>query len=179
MAIVEPLSENTDLDAPDDEEQTYHRLMSLLSDGSARYRLIDHPPEGGTVAASRLRGHPADQAAKCMVVRLSVTRRSSRYLLGVVPGDRRVCLRTLQQRYGARAASLASAETAERLSGAVSGAVLPFSFHPDLDLVVDPGLLVHPHIYFNAARLDRSLALRTDDYVRLSRPRIQPIATPE
>ena len=60
--------------------------------------------------------------------------------------------------------SFASAERAEELSGSVSGTILPFSFHPDLELVVDPGVLEHEEIFFNAARLDRSLALDTRDY---------------
>jgi Ala-tRNA(Pro) deacylase len=42
--------------------------------------------------------------------------------------------------------------------------------------VVDPGLLVHPQIYFNAARLDRSLELSTPDYLKVADPEIVPIA---
>lgn len=65
---------------------------------------------------------------------------------------------------------------AERLAGSVSGSVMPFARHPDLDLVVAPELLVHDEIFFNAARLDRSVALATDDYLALARPRVGPIA---
>jgi Ala-tRNA(Pro) deacylase len=36
-------------------------------------------------------------------------------------------------------------------------------------------LLDVPELFFNAARLDRSIALATDDYVRLAAPRIAPI----
>ena len=72
--------------------------------------------------------------------------------------------------------SFASTDKAEALAGSVSGTILPFSFTPELELVVDPGLLRHPEIYFNAARLDRSLALDTKDYIRLANPRIVPIA---
>jgi Ala-tRNA(Pro) deacylase len=57
----------------------------------------------------------------------------------------------------------------------VSGPILPLSFHPDLELVVDPGLLKHPEIFFNAGRLDRSLALNTQDYLRITDPQIRPI----
>jgi Ala-tRNA(Pro) deacylase len=56
--------------------------------------------------------------------------------------------------------------------------VLPFSFDDALELVVDPGLLVHEEIFFNAARLDRSLALSVKDYVRVAAPRTEPIAGP-
>jgi Ala-tRNA(Pro) deacylase len=68
--------------------------------------------------------------------------------------------------------AFASPDIAERLAGSVAGTVLPFSFNPELELIVDPSLLENDELYFNAARLDRSLVLSTDDYVALARPRI-------
>ncbi|MFF5017223.1 YbaK/EbsC family protein [Streptomyces sp. NPDC001165] len=65
--------------------------------------------------ASELRGHPLDQAVKCLVVRVS-TGRSRRYVLAVVPGDRRLDMTRVRE-------------------------------------------LDNDWIYFNAARLDLSIAL--------------------
>ncbi|MGN9806821.1 YbaK/EbsC family protein [Micromonospora sp. L32] len=154
------------------------RLLALLDCGGARYRLITHPPEGRTDLASRLRGHPVEQAAKCIVVRTRMTKKVSRYVLAVVPGDRRVDLERVCRLRQAREAVFADRQTAERLADAVSGAIIPFSFDPGLELVVDPDLLRHPELFFNAATLDRSVALHTDDYVRLARPVLHPIAEP-
>ena len=56
------------------------------------------------------------------------------------------------------------------------GTILPFSFNPELALVVDPSLLENDELYFNAARLDRSMALKTSDYVALAKPRLERIA---
>ena len=97
-------------------------------------------------------------------------------VLAVVPGDTRVDLQAIKALLGGTYASFASPDIAERLSGSVVGTVLPFSFHPDLQLIVDPALLAHDEIFFNAARLDRSLALRTADYMRLAAPRTASIA---
>ena len=55
------------------------------------------------------------------------------------------------------------------------GTVLPVSYHPDLELIVDPKLLTFPELYFNAGRLDRSMALTTEDYVRVAKPRVEAI----
>ncbi|HZU69983.1 MAG TPA: hypothetical protein VFA09_22120 [Ktedonobacteraceae bacterium] len=52
---------------------------------------------------------------------------------------------------------------------------MPFSFNPDLELVVDPSLLENDEIYFNAARLDRSMVLKTSDYVAIAKPRLKHI----
>lgn len=156
---------------------SYDRLIGLLDAGGARYRVLDHPPEGRTDLASRLRGHALEQAAKCMVVRIGLARRRQRrYLLVVVPGDRQVDMEELRVRYDGSDAALAGRDTAERLAGSACGSIVPFSFSPDLELLADPGLLRHEEIYFNAARLDRSVALSTPDYVTLAQPRLAPVA---
>ena len=62
------------------------------------------------------------------------------------------------------------------VAGSAPGTVLPFAFDPTLDLIVDPSLLQNDELYFNAARLDRSIALNARDYVTLAKPRIERIA---
>ncbi|MFI6641747.1 YbaK/EbsC family protein [Streptomyces sp. NPDC050504] len=150
--------------------------MDLLDGAGASYRLIDHPAEGRTEHASLLRRHSLSQAAKCIVVRVALGRRARRYVLAVVPGNRQVDLDGLCELYSGTEASFATRAVAEDLAGSVSGSVMPFAFHPDLELVADPGLLSHDVIYFNAARLDRSVALATADYLTLADPRVEPVA---
>ncbi|WP_245997721.1 YbaK/EbsC family protein [Streptomyces armeniacus] len=157
----------------------YARLLALLDAHGARYRVLDHEPEGRTEVVSGHRGHPVAHAAKCLVVMVKTGKRTKRYFLAVVPGDARVDLNGLKVLADGTYASFATPERAEELSGSASGTILPFSFHPSLELIVDPGLLEHPEIFFNAARLDRSLALNTQDYaehLRRTGARIQPIA---
>ncbi|MFI9723646.1 YbaK/EbsC family protein [Streptomyces sp. NPDC052396] len=160
------------------QEPVTERLLALLRDGGARHRLIEHRPEGRTEVVSALRGNQLAHAAKCIVVRVKVTKKSSHYVLAVVPGDRRLDLGRLKDLYQAKHASFVEAETAERLTGSVSGSIVPFSFEPALELVVDPGLLEPSEIYFNAGELHLSLELDTGDYRRLARPRLAEIAEP-
>jgi Ala-tRNA(Pro) deacylase len=162
----------------DDAYDTYDRLISLLDASSVDYKLIDHAPEGTTEAVCALRGHPASEAAKCIVLRVKVDRRTTRNVLAVVPGDRRVDLDAIRALYAARYVGFSDAETAERLARAIPGTVLPFSFDPALEVVADPDVVARPRLYFNAARLDRSLCLAGADYERLAQPRVEPIAGP-
>ena len=157
-------------------EETYQRLITLLDANAAQYRIIDHAPEGQTDLVSAMRGHPVAQAAKCIILIVKLGKKTARFVLAVVPGDARVDVNRLRVLYGATYVGFAAADVAERLAGSVAGTVLPFAFHPDLTLMVDPSLLAHDVIFFNAARLDRSLALRTSDYVALARPRLEQIA---
>ncbi|MFC4031773.1 YbaK/EbsC family protein [Streptomyces polygonati] len=158
------------------EHETYDRLIALLDEQGARYRTIDHAPEGATEVVSGLRGNSLAQAAKCIVVMVKVGKKVTRYVLAVVPGDRRVDLNAVKALLMGTYVSFASQDIAERLAGSVSGTVLPFSFDDKLELVVDPALLAQDEIFFNAARLDRSLALSAKDYERVAAPRIEPIA---
>lgn len=153
----------------------YQRLISLLDAEGARYRIIDHAPEGRTEVVSAYRGNPLAAAAKCLVVMVKIGKRTSRYYLAVVPGDARVDLQALKALAGGTYVSFASPDRAEVLAGSISGTILPFSFHPDLIPVADPALLANEEIFFNAARLDRSLALDAQDYVRLANPQLHPI----
>jgi Ala-tRNA(Pro) deacylase len=152
------------------------RLMDLLDGAGARYRVIRHAPEGRTDVVSTLRGNPVEQAAKCLVVRVKVTKRTSRFVNAVVPGDRRVSLDLVRTLTGARHVLFADEAAAERVTGSVSGAIVPFSFDRELELVVDPALLRHEELFFNAGSLDTSLALAVEDYVRVAAPRVETIS---
>jgi Ala-tRNA(Pro) deacylase len=155
---------------------TYTQLITFLDQHQAQYRLIDHAPEGRTEIVSPMRGNALQQAAKCIVMMVKVGKKVTKYILGVVPGDARVDLNAVKGLLGGTYISFASAEIAERLAGSVAGTILPFSFHPELELVVDPALLENDEIYFNAARLDRSMALKVSDYLAVAKPRLERIA---
>src|SRR3954453_4877342 len=160
------------MSAPD----MYEQLIALLDEHEASYRLIDHEPEGRTEVVSPMRGNALAQAAKCLIVMVKQGKKVTKYVLAVVPGDARADLAAIKALLGGTYVSFASPEIAERLAGSVVGTVLPFSFTTELQLIADPALLDHVELYFNAARLDRSLALRTADYVRIAQPRMARIA---
>jgi Ala-tRNA(Pro) deacylase len=155
---------------------TYTQLIALLDQQGAPYRLIDHAPEGRTEIVSQLRGNELSQAAKCIVLMVKIGKKVTRYVLAVVPGDTRVNLQAVKALLQGTYVAFASSEIAERLAGSMTGTILPFSFSPELDLVVDPLLLENDEIYFNAARLDRSMILKTSDYLTVARPRLGRIA---
>jgi Ala-tRNA(Pro) deacylase len=154
----------------------YDRLIELLDSKGARYRVIDHASEGRTDLVSAMRGNDLAQAAKCIVVMVKLGKKQTRYVLAVVPGDARVDLAAIKALVGGTYVSFASPDIAERLAGSTSGTILPFSFTPELELMADPALLAHEEIFFNAARLDRSLALSAADYAAIAQPRLEPIA---
>jgi len=157
-------------------EDTYTRLIAFLDDHQVPYRLIDHAAEGRTEIVSPMRGNALSQAAKCIVLMVKMGKKITRYILAVVPGDTMVDFQAVKALLGSSYVAFASPDIAERLAGSVAGTILPFSFNEELELVMDPSLLENDEMYFNAARLDRSMALKTRDYVAVAKPRLGHIA---
>lgn len=159
-----------------DPGEAYAQLIAFLDRHGAQYRLIDHAPEGRTEIVSPMRGNALSQAAKCIVLMIKIGKKVTKYVLAVVPGDARVDLDVVKTLMRGTYVAFASADIAERLAGSVAGTILPFSFNPELELIADPALLENDELYFNAARLDRSMALKTSDYVVVAKPRLERIA---
>ena len=150
----------------------YDRLIADLDASGARYRLIEHAPEGRTELVSALRGHVLASAAKCLILLVKIGKKQTRYVLAVVPGDARLDMAAVKALLGASYVAFADTDKAEQLAGSITGTVLPFSYDERLELIADPALLEHGELYFNAGRLDRSVALASEDYVRLAQPRL-------
>src|SRR6266702_5950281 len=159
-----------------EQEDTYTRLIAFLDGHEVPYRLIDHAAEGRPEIASPMRGNALSRAAKCIVLMVKMRKKITRYILAVVPGDTMVDFQAVKALLGSSYVAFASPDIAERLAGSVAGTILPFSFNEELELVVDPSLLENDEMYFNAARLDRSMVLQTRDYVAVAKPRLGHIA---
>jgi Ala-tRNA(Pro) deacylase len=96
---------------------TYTRLIALLDEHGAQYRLIDHAPEGRTEIVSPMRGNALSQAAKCIVLMVKIGKKITKYVLAVVPGDTRVDLNAVKTLMKGTYVSFASPGIAERLAG--------------------------------------------------------------
>src|ERR1041385_437824 len=99
------------------EQDTYSRLIALLDEQQAKYRLIDHAPEGRTDLVSPMRGNDIKQAAKCIILMLKLGKKTTKYVLGVVPGDARINLKAVGALMNATYVSFASTNIAEDLAG--------------------------------------------------------------
>lgn len=153
----------------------FDRLVALLEAEKADFRVIEHVPEGRSEHISKIRGNLPSQAAKAMVMAVK-TAEGRKFVLAVLPGDRRVDFAGIAKAVGGKKSSLAAPEEAKRLTECEMGAVPPFTFSDELVLVVDPNLLTHDQIAFNAGRLDRSMFLATASYLAVAKPKVAPIA---
>jgi Ala-tRNA(Pro) deacylase len=152
------------------ETAVFDRIVDLLSREKAAFRIIEHEPEGRSEAISAIRGNAPDQAAKAMVLDVRGGGGGRRHVLAILPGSRKLDFDAVARHFAARKCGFASPGTARQITGCAMGSVPPFSFDGSLAVVVDPDLLVHATIFFNAGRLDRSIALDTQDWLRVVGP---------
>ena len=158
------------------EQDIYQKLIALLDEANARYRVVEHAPEGQTELVSQMRGNLLSQAVKSLVVLVKVGKKESRYFLVNIPGDHRADLNAVKALCGGTHVMLAPAEKARQLTGCEMGAVPPFAFDPEITLVIDHAMLEHEELVFNAGRLDRSIFIHKDDYLKLAKPALAQVS---
>jgi Ala-tRNA(Pro) deacylase len=115
------LSSENPLPAPD----IHERLVQLLEQEGASFRVLEHVPEGHTEVIAQIRGNRLEQAIKSMVVQVRHGRNDNRYYLANVPGDCRVDFEAIRAGLQADSAAFASRQRAEELAGCVIGSIRP------------------------------------------------------
>jgi len=154
----------------------FDRLVTLLREAKATFRIIEHEAEGRSEKISVIRGNRPEQAAKAMVLDVRGGGGGRRHVLAILPGNRKLDFAAVAALFEARKCGFASPESPEALTGCVMGSVPPFSLNPDLSVVVDADLLANQTLFFNAGRLDRSMELDTQDWIAVAKPRVARIA---
>src|SRR5919106_2011172 len=154
----------------------HERLCALLDKEGAVYRVIEHEPEGRTEMIAKIRGNRIEQSIKSIVVQVRLNRKENIYCLANVPGDCRIDFKGIKSHFHADSVAFAAREKAEELTGCVIGAIPPFSFNDQLQVLADPLIRENEEVVFNAGRLDRSIFMRLDDYIRIAKPLVAKIA---
>lgn len=150
--------------------ETQQKLTALLDVNHARYRVVEHASAGKSEEVAKMRGTELGQGAKALVCKVKGNG-VKQTVLAILPADKQADLSQIAAHFGGTRASLASPAEVAELTDCVFGAIPPFSFHPDLQLVADPSLLNrYAELAFNAGTLEASMILNTEDYARIVQP---------
>lgn len=154
----------------------HQHLCDLLDQQGAVYRLIEHEPEGRTEIIAKIRGNKIEQSIKSIVVQVRGKGNDNLYCLANVPGDCRIDFGGIKRLFHAESVAFASRDKAQELTGCVIGAIPPFAFNDQLLVLADPLIQQNEDVVFNAGRLDRSIFMKLDDYIRIAKPQMAEIA---
>ena len=105
---------------------THQRLIALLSQEGANFRVVTHEAVGKCEAVSEIRGTALGQGAKALVCKVKGNG-VNQHVLAILAADQQADLSQLASHIGGLRASLASPAEVDELTGCVFGAIPPFS----------------------------------------------------
>jgi len=155
---------------------THEKLVKLLTAKEIQYRVCQHVVAGKCEEVSKIRGNELRQALKAMVMMIKLNKKDRAYYLAVIPADQMLNKDAIGRlsNVAGREVMFAPAERAQELTGCEMGAVPPFSFNPQVHLVIDRSILerslANPNeeVVFNAGCLDCSFFMKVGDYMKLA-----------
>lgn len=154
------------------------RIVRLFSERGIQFRMVEHVPCRTSEESAQARTAAGDAVvcgAKAIVVKLKRKGGATEFGVLVLPGSSRIDAKMLLEHLpdvkDFRFAT--QAELADHAEGLAPGMMPPFArtiFERLTRLYVDPGLLDHRAVGFNAADLTRSIIVASKDYVRVAAP---------
>lgn len=154
----------------------HEKLIDLLDEKNAVYRICEHTAEGRSEHIAKIRGNAPQQAMKAIVVMAKRSKKEKFFYLAVVPGDKMLDLNALKTLCAADKVIFAPLDVASEITRCEIGAIPPFSFNDDLSVIVDPQIQDNEEIVFNAGLLTKSIFMRSADYIRIVQPTFAAIA---
>jgi Cys-tRNA(Pro) deacylase len=144
------------------------RVSTYLGEMGVEAR-VEEFPEGTPTAddAARAVGCKLGQIVKSLVFDCG-----GRWVVALIPGDRRADAAKIARAAGAEKAKIASPALVEKATGFVAGAVAPFPLPRVESVFVDRNLLSHKRVWVGAGSPSHMAELSPADLVRLSRAQV-------
>jgi Ala-tRNA(Pro) deacylase len=143
----------------------FERLEQFLQQRGVNFQVSRHEPVFTSERAAAVRGTALSSGAKALIVKAE-----DRFVMLVLPADRRLDSRKAQRGLGVKNLRFASKEELMELTGLEPGAVPPFGSLFNLPAYVDPALAENASINFNAGDRTISIQMSHADYMTVEKP---------
>jgi Ala-tRNA(Pro) deacylase len=142
-------------------DSVFERLKQLLDATGVSYRVTRHAPVFTSEEAAAVRGTSLASGAKALVCKAD-----DRFVLIVLPADRKLDSKSLRKTSGIKSLRFASREEVEQLTGLAPGSIPPYGSLFGLATWCDERLAENTEINFNAGDHAISISLSYADYLR-------------
>ena len=148
-------------------ESAFERVESLLKRHGIHFDVLRHVPVFTSEEAAAVRGVPLATGAKALICKVD-----SRFVMLVIPADRKLDSKQVRQALAIRALRFGSADELRKLTGLAPGAIPPFGSLFGIPTYCDSRLADQERINFNAGDHAISVSMRCADYSAVERPTI-------
>ncbi|MCY2988025.1 MAG: hypothetical protein NTY19_09205 [Planctomycetota bacterium] len=147
------------------------RVESLLKQHEVAFQVLRHEPVYTSEEAARVRGTPLASGAKALVCK-----DEDRFVMFVVPADRKLDSRAVRRAKGWRKLRFATREEVMERTSLAPGSIPPFGSLCGLSTLCDERLGENDVINFNAGDHSISVSMRYTDYVLVEKPELRKFA---
>jgi Ala-tRNA(Pro) deacylase len=150
------------------------QVVDLLDSQQIPYEVMAHErayTAQGVAASLHVRGR---DFAKPVIVKTA----DGRLVMAVIPGPRHVDLHAMERLLGTRVELAREEEFASLFPGCELGAEPPFGNLYNLPVYADESLGKDPEIIFNAGTHLEAIRMKYQDFEKVVRPVVAPVATP-
>jgi Ala-tRNA(Pro) deacylase len=144
----------------------FERVCTLLDGAGVAYEVLRHAPVYTSQEAAAVRGTALASGAKALVCKAD-----DRFVMFVVPADRKLDSKGVRAAAGIKSLRFASREEVESLTGLAPGSIPPFGSLFGLETWCDQRLSEHSPINFNAGDHAISVSISYEAYLAVEKPR--------
>src|SRR5512136_1338106 len=146
-------------------ESVFLRVENLLKQHGVNFEVLRHQPVFTSEEAAAVRGVALSTGAKALICKVD-----ARFVMFVIPGDRKLDSKAIRQALGIHALRFATRDELNDVTGLPPGAVPPFGSLFSLPTYCDTRLAENERINFNAGDRSISVSLRYTDYLQMENP---------
>ena len=145
----------------------FQQVKDLLEHHTVAYSVLRHDPVYTSEEAAQIRGTPLCSGAKALICK-----GGDRFVMFVIPADRRLASRAIRRAKGWRKLRFADRDEVLERTGLRPGAIPPFGSLFELPTLCDTRLSENETINFNAGDRGISVSMRCADYLQVESPEL-------
>lgn len=139
----------------------FSEIKKLLDSKHVNYSVLEHKPVGTSEEVARERGEDIKIGIKAMVFK-----GNKGFFMVAISAAYKIDSKKVREKLKLRKLRFASPEELKELTSCISGAVPPFGHLFGLKMYLDETVLKNENVAFNAGRLDRSIKMKKEDYLK-------------
>ena len=136
------------------------RAIRFLKQKKIPFEVVTYAPaQKGAMFASIATGYSLEKTVKTLVVNLG----NGRYALVLTSGAKKFSLKQLAKVCSVKRATMADAQTAERITGYLVGGISPFGTKKQLPVIMEEKILQFEEVMINAGQRGTMLVMASAD----------------
>ena len=146
----------------------FDKIKAFLDQNYVSYEFKEHEPVRTSEEAAAARGEDIRIGAKALLLKAG-----NKFIMVVLSAAKRINSKELKRILGVKSLRFATPDEVKEKTGCEAGGVPPFPNIFGIDLLVDKSVVENEYMAFNAGERTKSLRIKTQDYLKLLKPRVE------